>query len=202
MNTSTKVERHMAKTRRATQIRLMPYPIPLPFRVGHGYDIHRLKRGGRLMMAGVEVATGVSPVAHSDGDVVLHALVDALLGAMGMGDIGEHFPNEPVWKDAPSRAFVEQVYREIKQLGYGVVNVDATVQAERPRLKEHKRAMVETIAGLLGVMGEQVNVKAGTNEGCDAVGKGKAVAAHVVVLLEHVGKGRRRNGNATSRPRR
>jgi 2-C-methyl-D-erythritol 2,4-cyclodiphosphate synthase len=190
------------KTQRATQYRLMPYPLPLPFRIGHGYDIHRLKRGGRLMMGGVEVATGISPIAHSDGDVVLHALVDALLGAMGMGDIGEHFPNEPAWKDAPSRVFVEQVHREITQLGYGVMNVDVTVQAERPRLKEFKLAMVETIASLLGVMGEQVNVKAGTNEGCDAVGKGKAVAAHVVVLLERVGKGRKRGAKTTVRARR
>ena len=191
----------MAKTQRATQLKLMPYPLPLPLRMGHGYDIHRLKRGGRLIMGGVEVATGVSPVAHSDGDVVLHALVDALLGAMGMGDIGEHFPNEPAWKDAPSRVFVGQVYREITQSGYGVVNVDVTVQAERPRLQEHKRAMVETIAGMLGVTGEQVNVKAGTNEGCDSVGKGKAVAAHVVVLLGRLGKDRKRGGRTGSQAR-
>jgi len=153
-------------------------------RIGHGYDLHRLQTGGRLMLGGVEVAQAISPVAHSDGDVVLHALVDALLGGMGWGDIGEHFPNtDPRWKDAPSRVFVEEVYAKVVAAGYRVGNVDVTVLAERPKLKAFKRAMVEQVAGLLGIDPGEVNVKAGTNEGCDAIGRGEAIAAHAVVLL-------------------
>jgi 2-C-methyl-D-erythritol 2,4-cyclodiphosphate synthase len=153
-------------------------------RIGHGYDLHRLQAGGRLMLGGLEVARDISPVAHSDGDVVLHALVDAMLGAMGWGDIGEHFPNtDPRWKDAESRVFVEDVYAKVLAAGYRVGNLDLTVLAERPKLKAFKRPMVEHLAGLLGVDPGQVNVKAGTNEGCDAIGRGEAIAAHAVVLL-------------------
>ncbi len=169
----------------APRYAMMPDPLTLPFRIGHGYDIHRLRPGGKLMMAGVEVADGISPVAHSDGDVVLHAVVDALLGALGLGDIGETFPNSnPLWKDASSRLFVEYVMaHHVTPKGYELVNLDVTVQAERPKLNAFKRQMVETLAALLEALPEQVNVKAGTNEGCDAIGRGEAVAAHAVVLL-------------------
>jgi 2-C-methyl-D-erythritol 2,4-cyclodiphosphate synthase len=136
------------------------------------------------VLAGVAVADGLSPVAHSDGDVVLHALVDALLGAMGWGDIGEHFPDtDGRWRDAPSRVFVETVVAKIVAAGYGVQNADVTILAERPRLKAFKAAMVASLAGLLRVDASRVNVKAGTNEGCDAIGRGEAIAAHAVVLL-------------------
>ncbi|MDB5299063.1 MAG: 2-C-methyl-D-erythritol 2,4-cyclodiphosphate synthase, chloroplastic [Phycisphaerales bacterium] len=157
---------------------------PIPYRIGHGYDLHRLQTGGRLMLAGIEAAQGLSPVAHSDGDVVLHALVDALLGAMGLGDIGELFPNtDPKWKDAPSRVFVEEVIKRVSDRGYRVLNCDVTILAERPKLKALKSSMRENIARLLNVEPEQVNVKAGTNEGVDAIGRGEAIAAHAVVLL-------------------
>jgi 2-C-methyl-D-erythritol 2,4-cyclodiphosphate synthase len=153
-------------------------------RIGHGFDLHRLEAGPRLMLAGVPVSDDVRPVAHSDGDVVLHALVDALLGAMAWGDIGEHFPNnDPRWKDAPSRVFVETVCAKARDAGYVIGNVDVTILAERPKLNAFKPQMVETLAALLNVSPQQVNVKAGTNEGCDAVGRGEAVAAHAVVLL-------------------
>jgi 2-C-methyl-D-erythritol 2,4-cyclodiphosphate synthase len=146
--------------------------------------LHRLQPGGTLVLAGVAVADGLSPVAHSDGDVVLHALVDALLGAMGWGDIGEHFPDtDGRWRDAPSRVFVETVVAKIVAAGYGVQNADVTILAERPRLKAFKAAMVASLAGLLRVDASRVNVKAGTNEGCDAIGRGEAIAAHAVVLL-------------------
>jgi 2-C-methyl-D-erythritol 2,4-cyclodiphosphate synthase len=162
-----------------------PPPPPGPaHRIGHGFDLHRLEPGPQLVLAGVTVSEDVRPVAHSDGDVVLHALVDALLGAMGWGDIGEHFPNdEPRWKDAPSRVFVETVYGKVRAAGYAVGNVDVTILAERPRLKAFKPRMVESVAAMLGVAAGRVNVKAGTNEGVDAVGRGEAVAAHAVVLL-------------------
>ncbi|MGD0767439.1 MAG: 2-C-methyl-D-erythritol 2,4-cyclodiphosphate synthase [Tepidisphaeraceae bacterium] len=154
-------------------------------RIGHGYDIHRLRPGGKLMLGGVAVADGMSAVAHSDGDVVLHAVVDALLGALGQGDIGEMFPNtDPRWKNAASRLFVEGAMRQAKALGYAVVNVDVTILAERPRLKAYKSKMCRKIAPMVGC---EVNVKAGTNEGCDAVGRGEAIAAHAVVLLKRKG---------------
>ncbi|HEY7117355.1 MAG TPA: 2-C-methyl-D-erythritol 2,4-cyclodiphosphate synthase [Tepidisphaeraceae bacterium] len=152
------------------------------FRLGHGYDLHRLQSGGRLVLAGVEVATDLSPIAHSDGDVVLHALVDALLGAIAQGDIGELFPDtDPRWKDAPSRLFVEEAHRRVRAAGFQVVNADITILAERPRLKSHKPAMLDNLRQLLA--GAQVNVKAGTNEKVDAIGRGEAIAAHAVVLL-------------------
>ena len=161
-----------------------PTPAKLPFRIGHGYDLHRLQSGGRLMLGGICVADGISPIAHSDGDVALHALVDALLGAMGWGDIGEHFPNNDVrWKDAPSRVFVTTTSDKLRSAGYLVQNLDVTILAERPKLKHFKRPMAETIAALLAITPAQVNVKAGTNEGCDAIGRGEAIAAHAVVLL-------------------
>ena len=151
------------------------------FRIGHGYDLHRLQPGGKLMLGGVQVATDVSPVAHSDGDVVIHAIVDALLGALGLGDIGEHFPNtDPQWKDAPSRVFLERAYEQVKSAGYRLVNADVTILAERPKLKPFKSQISNSLRDLLD---GPVNIKAGTNEGCDAIGRGEAIAAHAVVLL-------------------
>lgn len=153
------------------------------FLLGHGYDLHRLQPGGRLILAGVTVSDQISPVAHSDGDVVLHALTDALLGALGMGDIGELFPNtDPRWRGAASRLFVETAMGRVRERGYRVGNVDVTVLAERPKLSPHKAAMTASIRALLGETA-QVNVKAGTNEGCDAIGRGEAIACHAVVLL-------------------
>lgn len=154
------------------------------FRIGHGYDLHRLQIGGRLLLGGVEVSTDLSPIAHSDGDVVLHAIVDAMCGTMGLGDIGEHFPNSDArWKNCQSRVFVETMMRELAATGYSVGNVDITVLAERPHLKAFKQPIREAVAGLLQVPPLRVNVKAGTNEGCDAIGRGEAIAAHAVVLL-------------------
>jgi 2-C-methyl-D-erythritol 2,4-cyclodiphosphate synthase len=154
----------------------------MTFRIGHGYDLHRLQPGGRLLLAGVEVSTEISPVAHSDGDVVLHALVDAILGALALGDIGEHFPDtDPQWKNAPSRLFLRHAFQLAKAQDFAVANADVTILAERPKLKPFKRQMVESVQQLLG--GAQVNIKAGTNEKCDAIGRGEAIAAHAVVLL-------------------
>ena len=162
---------------------MTPPPGP-PFRVGHGYDLHRLREGGTLLLGGVVVSSEMSPVAHSDGDVVLHATVDALLGAMGWGDIGEHFPDtDPRWKGAASRVFVDDVIVRVSVAGYVVGNVDVTVLAERPKLKSFKPQIVRSLAAMLRVGPERVNLKAGTNEGCDAIGRGEAIAAHAVVLL-------------------
>src|SRR6266487_3955995 len=144
----------------------------MQFRIGHGYDLHRLQPGGQLLLGGIVVSTEISPIAHSDGDVVLHALVDALLGAMAWGDIGEHFPDtDPKWKNAPSRLFLEHAYDLARQAGYTLVNADVTILAERPKLKPFKLQMIENLQQLLG---GQINIKAGTNEKCDAIGRGEA----------------------------
>ncbi len=162
----------------------------LPFRVGHGYDLHRLRQGGRLVLGGIPVSDELSPVAHSDGDVVLHALVDALLGAIGGGDIGELFPNTDArWAGAASRVFVAEAMRRVVAAGYRLGNADVMVLAERPKLKPYKPAIGAAVAEMLGVDGGQVNVKAGTNEGCDAIGRGEAIAAHATVLLVASGTG-------------
>jgi 2-C-methyl-D-erythritol 2,4-cyclodiphosphate synthase len=158
---------------------------PDDLRVGHGYDIHRLQQGGKLILAGVEVASDISPVAHSDGDVVLHAVVDALLGAVGKGDIGEMFPNsDERWKNASSRIFVDGAMKQVSLMGYSLANVDVTILAERPKLKAFKSKMTEALGQMLGCA---VNIKAGTNETCDAIGRGEAIAAHAVALLTRKG---------------
>lgn len=155
------------------------------FRIGHGYDLHRLQPGGKLLLAGILVSDQISPIAHSDGDVVLHALVDALLGAMGWGDIGEHFPDTDLkWKGAASRVFVETVYQRVRDAGYELLNLDVTLLVEKPKIKPFKPAMLASLRNMLGDERLAVNVKAGTNEGCDAIGRGEAIAAHAVVMLK------------------
>ncbi len=154
------------------------------FRIGHGYDIHRLKAGGDLLMAGVIVASGVSPVAHSDGDVVIHAIVDAICGALAIGDIGEHFPDsDPQYNGAASTVFLDRMREHLRVAGMHVVNCDVTIMAERPKLKPFKKRMAEHLINILNC---PVNIKAGTNEGCGEIGRGEAVAAHAVVLLAPV----------------
>ena len=151
-------------------------------RIGHGYDLHRLQPGGTLRLGGIVVDTTQSAVAHSDGDVVIHALVDAILGALALGDIGEHFPNDdPRWRGSDSRVFLKRAVEELRSNRMRVVNINVTILCERPKLKPFKAEMVKALASLTGA--EAVNVKAGTNEGCDTVGRGEAIAAHAVVLL-------------------
>lgn len=150
-------------------------------RIGHGYDIHRLQTGGELVVGGIIVAEGISAVAHSDGDVVIHAIVDALLGAAGMGDIGQHFPNTDLaYRNAPSSLFLGRTMQMLDDQKFRVVNCDVTILAERPKLMATKPKMVAILSELLKC---PVNIKAGTNEGCDAIGRGEAIAAHAVVLL-------------------
>ncbi len=154
------------------------------FRIGHGHDIHRIQAGGTLVLGGVVVARDRSFAAHSDGDVAIHAAVDAIFGALGAGDIGRHFANEdPRWKDAASTTFLEQAVAEARRLGFEIVNLDVTILAESPRLALHVPAMMDN---LRRVTGGQVNVKAGTNEGCDSVGRGEAISATAVVLLRQI----------------
>lgn len=159
------------------------------FRTGLGFDNHRLVAGRPLVLGGVEIPSPVGELAHSDGDVLLHALCDAIYGALGRGDIGEHFPDsDPRWKGAPSRVFLEHALRAARECGYRLVNVDATIFLETVRLSPHKGRIAESLrtamATFWDVEVDAVNVKAKTAEGCDAVGRGEAIAAAVAVLLE------------------
>jgi 2-C-methyl-D-erythritol 2,4-cyclodiphosphate synthase len=153
-------------------------------RIGHGYDIHRLKTGGKMVLGGVVVSSDISPIAHSDGDVAIHALVDALLGAIGRGDIGQLFPpSDPKWKDADSSIFLKTAMEEVRRAGYAIGNVDLTILAQQPRLAPFREQISNTVSKLLECDAGNVNFKAGTNEECDAVGRGEAIAAHAVVIL-------------------
>ena len=155
------------------------------FRIGIGNDIHRLVEGRPLLLGGVHVAFDRGGEGHSDADVLLHAISDAVLGALCEGDLGVHFPDtEPQWKDAHSLELLSRVAWLAHERGLHFVNVDATVILERPRLRSHILAMREKIAEALGVELACVSVKAKTNEGLDAIGQGLAVSAQAVVLLE------------------
>lgn len=155
------------------------------FRIGLGYDIHKLVPGGPLMLAGVEIDCALSPEAHSDGDVALHALTDALLGAVADGDIGEHFPDtDPRWASQPSRVFLSEASRIVADKGFRLVNCDLTILTQQPRLEPHKPALAASLADLLDLPQDRISVKAKTNEGLDAVGQGLAIACHAIVLLE------------------
>lgn len=157
----------------------------MAFRVGIGHDTHRLEPGRPLVLGGVVVPFDRGPVGHSDGDVLLHALVDALLGALGKGDIGDWFPNsDPRHKDRPSCEFVAEVLADALPAGGIVENVDAVIFAEQPRLGAHKPAIRRRLAELLGIAEGQVNVKAKTGELVGPIGRGEAIAAEVVVLVQ------------------
>lgn len=154
-------------------------------RVGIGYDIHRLVAGRRLVLGGVELEAELGLAGHSDADVLLHALIDALLGAAALGDIGGHFPpGDPRWQDADSRELLRAVVDELTLSGWRVANVDATVIAERPRLAPHIAAMRDGVARTLGVAVGKVSVKAKTNEGLGPLGEGLAIGAQAVALIE------------------
>lgn len=154
-------------------------------RVGLGHDTHRLGAERPLVIGGVVVPHDCGPIAHSDGDVLLHALTDALLGAAALGDIGEWFPdNDPQWKDASSIDLLMPVLARLRTMGYTVVNVDAIVFAQRPRLSPHKEAIRSRVADLLGISTESVNIKAKTGEHVGPIGRQEAIAAEVAVLIQ------------------
>ena len=154
------------------------------FRIGHGYDLHRVADGRVLMLGGVRLESPWGLLGHSDGDVVLHAICDALLGAMGVGDIGQHFPDsDERLRGIASSELVRHVAALLAAERWVVVNIDVTVHAEQPRLAPYRHAMRTRLANLFGVDVTAVSVKAKTNEGVDAIGRGEAVAATAVVLL-------------------
>ncbi len=157
---------------------------PLSFRTGLGYDLHRLVPGRPLVLGGVRLPYERGLLGHSDADVVLHALCDALLGAAGLGDIGELFPDtDPAWRGADSRTFVADVLGRVAAAGFRPGNVDLVIHAQQPRLGAVKAEIRSSVAGLLGLPPDAVGVKAKTNEGLDAVGRGEAIACWAAVLL-------------------
>jgi 2-C-methyl-D-erythritol 2,4-cyclodiphosphate synthase len=154
-------------------------------RVGHGFDAHRLVAGRPLRLGGVEVPHGRGLEGHSDGDCVLHAVCDALLGAAGEGDMGRHFPSkDPRWHGVASRVFLEEVRRLVLSGGYALVNLDVTVVAQEPVLAPHLEPMSVAIAAVLGVEKAQVSVKAKSTDHLGALGRGEGIAALATVLLE------------------
>ena len=154
-------------------------------RIGHGYDVHRLVSERKLILGGVELPFEKGLLGHSDADVLTHAVMDALLGAAALGDIGKLFPDsDPAYEGADSLALLRRVTEMLAEHGYQIGNVDATVLAQRPKLAPHIPSMREKLAGAMGISAEQVSVKATTEEGLGFTGSGEGVAAHAVVLIE------------------
>lgn len=154
-------------------------------RIGHGYDVHRLVPGRDLILGGVKIPFELGLDGHSDADVLLHAVSDALLGAAGLGDIGRHFPDtDPKYKGADSLVLLNIVGQKVAQKGYRVSNIDVTMIAQKPKLKDYISRMEENIASALGLHPERVNVKATTEEKLGFTGTGEGMACHAVCLLE------------------
>ncbi|KAK1356441.1 2-C-methyl-D-erythritol 2,4-cyclodiphosphate synthase [Heracleum sosnowskyi] len=156
----------------------------LPFRVGHGFDLHRLEPGYPLIIGGIDIPFEKGCEAHSDGDVLLHCVVDAILGALGLPDIGQIFPdNDPKWKGARSSVFIKEAVRLMHEAGYELGNLDATLILQKPKLSPHKETIRNNLSLLLGADPSVVNLKAKTHEKVDSLGENRSIAAHTVVLL-------------------
>ncbi|MBI5892827.1 MAG: 2-C-methyl-D-erythritol 2,4-cyclodiphosphate synthase [Deltaproteobacteria bacterium] len=154
-------------------------------RIGFGYDVHRLAEDRKLILGGVEVPFEKGLLGHSDADVLLHAIIDALLGAAGLGDIGKHFPDtDPSYKNASSMKLLSKVYELLKSKGFEIINIDSTIVAQRPKLAEHIPAMVGNIAKTLNCNPTQINVKAKTEEGLGFTGSGQGIKAYAVALIQ------------------
>jgi 2-C-methyl-D-erythritol 2,4-cyclodiphosphate synthase len=156
----------------------------MSIRIGNGYDIHRLVKGRPLILGGVNIPHEMGLLGHSDADVLTHAIMDAMLGALSLGDIGHYFPpTDPKWAGADSLVLLKQVYGLVKEKGWSVSNIDSVVVAERPKLKPHIGEMRDKLATVLNLEPDQIGVKATTNEKLDAVGQEAGIAAYAVVLL-------------------
>lgn len=155
------------------------------FRIGHGYDIHRIAPGRPLVLGGVRFDTDYGLEGHSDADCLTHAICDAILGAAALPDIGHFFPNtDPAYKNIDSQKLLQRVVAEARKLGFDVVNVDATVIAEKPKIAPRLADMKAALAKSTGLMADEIGLKATTNEGIDDIGRGLAIAAHAVALLK------------------
>ena len=157
----------------------------MDFRIGQGYDVHRLAEGETLWLGGILIPHSKGTVAHSDGDVLIHAICDALLGALKLGDIGTHFPdNSGEFKDIDSKILLESSYDLIKKKGYEIVNIDSTVSAQKPKLKSYIADMEKTMAEVLGINVQQISVKATTTEKLGFEGREEGISVNAVVLLK------------------
>lgn len=157
----------------------------MKLRIGHGFDTHRLEAGEGVHLGGVFIPCAYRVIAHSDGDVLIHALCDALLGALALGDIGKLFPdNDPTYRGIDSRKLLAEVMRRVREQGYAIVNADMSLIAQVPRVAPHAAAMRANLAADLGVALDAVSIKATTNEGLDAIGRSEGLSAHAVVLLQ------------------
>ena len=155
-----------------------------PFRVGQGFDVHALVEGRALIIGGVHIPYTHGLLGHSDADVLLHAMTDALLGAAGLGDIGRHFPDtDPRFRGANSRVLLSQAYQRVREAGWTIVNIDATVHAQAPKIGPHVAAMIANIAQDLGLDPQAINIKAKTNEGLGHLGRLEGIAATVVAMI-------------------
>ena len=155
------------------------------FRIGHGYDIHRTLAGRPLVLGGVRIPCDFGLDGHSDADCLTHAICDALLGAAGLPDIGHHFPNtDPAFKNIDSQVLLRRVVADLAALGWKIANIDSSLIAEQPKIAPHLAAMKAALAASTGLTPEQIGVKATTNEGSDDIGRGLAIAAHAVALIE------------------
>lgn len=158
--------------------------MPPEYRIGHGFDLHRLRRGRKLVLGGVEIPHGAGLAGHSDADVLAHALINSLLGAMGEGDIGAHFPdNDPRYKGISSLILLARVVRMMRRKRFTLINADVTVMAQRPKLAPYYGAMKKSVADQCKVSKANINIKAVTTERLGWIGEGKAMAATAVVLL-------------------
>lgn len=174
----------LKKAGKPRAVPVSPLDHPSSYRAGIGNDIHRLEAGRKLILGGVTIPFDKGPVGHSDGDALAHAICDALLGAAALGDIGQHFPDSsPKWHNADSLFFLDHVKGLLQKIGCVIVNVDATIGIERPKLAPHVPLMRKHIAAALGIKPAQVSVKAKSGEGVDAVGRGEAVRADAVALI-------------------
>ena len=157
------------------------------FRIGHGYDVHKLVEGRRLILGGVDIPHTLGLLGHSDADVLVHAVMDALIGAMGLGDIGKHFPdNDNAYLNISSLKLLARVRELLSENGYTVSNIDATVIAQKPKLAPHINQLRENIAEILGISTSQVNVKATTEERLGFTGREEGISSHAVALIEKI----------------
>ena len=156
-------------------------------RIGMGYDIHRLVEERKLFLGGIEIPYVKGLIGYSDGDVLLHAIADAILGALSLGDIGQHFPNtDPQYKDIPSREILKKVISLMTAKKYTIKNLDTVVLAEEPKIFPFKEKMTETLDEITGIKQDRINIKATTNESVGAIGRGEAIAAYAVVSLDEL----------------
>jgi len=156
----------------------------MQYRIGNGYDIHKLVEGRKLFIGGIEIPYKYGLLGHSDADVLIHAIMDAMLGALALGDIGTYFPpTDPKYKDISSIELLKKVKKLVKLEKYYINNIDAVIQAEKPKMADYIAFMREDLSKVLEIKKEQISIKATTMEGLGSIGEGKAIASHVVVLL-------------------